>query len=391
MTSKLEDESMHILIVALHRPTKPTGVCRHAANLARCLAEAPSISRITFVTGAWQANYFQDTFLLKSEKVKIVSIDIKNNSLSRNFWFLLGLPKIVSEEKPDIVHCAFPFPFLKSQINPPVVSTVHDLYPYEFPQNFGYPKVLFNQYFLKSCVFKSDGLTCVSQTTLESLKNHFKTLPFHQKQRVIYNFVDFSHIIPQLPHSLNEIENIQFILTVAQHQKNKNIDLLIRCFSKLVDTNHTHFKQFCLIIVGNSGSETELLYNLIHKLNLEGKVLFLSCISDSELLWLYQNCELFIIPSSTEGFCVPLAEAIYTGCKIVCSDIPIFREIGSDQCVYFSLQDNPVENLFTAFSQALQKTETQNAQNGQFKKSNTSQQYIKLYSDLLKSMENSFI
>lgn len=28
---------MHILIAALHRPTDPTGVCRFAANLARCL------------------------------------------------------------------------------------------------------------------------------------------------------------------------------------------------------------------------------------------------------------------------------------------------------------------------------------------------------------------
>ena len=36
---------MHVLIAALHRPVKPTGVCRHAANLARCLAAKPDVSK----------------------------------------------------------------------------------------------------------------------------------------------------------------------------------------------------------------------------------------------------------------------------------------------------------------------------------------------------------
>ena len=53
---------MHILIAALHRPTKPTGVCRHAANLAQCLADTPEVSKVTLIVGTWQKDYFEQFF-----------------------------------------------------------------------------------------------------------------------------------------------------------------------------------------------------------------------------------------------------------------------------------------------------------------------------------------
>ena len=73
-----------------------------------------------------------------------------------------------------------------------------------------------------------------------------------------------------------------------------------------------------------------------------------SAISEGELRWLYENCLLFMATSSTEGFCLPLVEAMFAGCRIVCSDIPIFREIGSSECAYFELKQSPVEGLLSA-------------------------------------------
>ena len=84
---------MHILIAALHRPTKPTGVCRHAANLAQCLADTPEVSKVTLIVGTWQKDYFEQFF--HSPKIQLITVDIKNSSLARNIWFLFGLPKLV--------------------------------------------------------------------------------------------------------------------------------------------------------------------------------------------------------------------------------------------------------------------------------------------------------
>lgn len=376
--------TMHILICALHRPSKPTGVCRHAANLAQCLADTDQVTQITLVIGAWQRAYFEKDFNIASTKVNLVSINIKNSSISRNKWFLFGLPKLANSLRTDIVHLSFPLPFYRSGFSCPVVTTIHDLYPYECPKNFGYPQVIFNQIFLKQSIQNSDGLSCVSKSTLESLKYYFPKIEQQRKTTVVYNYVDFSNVEPKVPNSI-DLKNNSFLLCVAQHRKNKNLSLLIDSYylmqecGQLANSNK-------LIIVGAPGPETESIYTQIKTLSLQENVLILSSIDDCELRWLYQNCELFVIPSSTEGFCLPLAEALYLSCKVVCSDIPIFREIGSSDCTYFNLQNNPVENLSQAIIHSLEQPRPQESSAAScLSKSNVATQYLRFYSNFVNS------
>lgn len=345
---------MHVLIVVLHRPLKPTGVCRHAANLARCLTDLDEVDQVTLVTGAWQKDYFETAFALSSPKIKIVGIDIKNSSISRNLWFLFGLPKLVQQLTPSIVHLSFPLPFLRSRFSCPVVATIHDLYPYQFPENFGYQQVLFNRLFLQQCIGSSDGLICVSKVTLKDLENYFpKVASQRQRTSVIYNFVDFDQAEAKQPKDLPKNFDTSYILSVGQHRKNKNFDLLIQAYARL--THEGSFDRTTkLLIVGSSGPETDRLLHLIQELSLKDSVLMLSAIADNELCWLYQNCQLFVMPSSLEGFCIPLVEALNFSCKVVCSDIPIFREVGSADCTYFDLPGDAVKNLVQSMTQSLE-------------------------------------
>ena len=367
---------MHVFIAALHRPVKPTGVCRHAANLARCLSEKPDITRISLIIGSWQQQYFETAFALESEKIKLVVVDIKNSSIARNIWFLTDLPKLANKLAPDVVHLSFPFPFVRSKFNAPVVTTIHDLYPYECPENFGFPQVWFNRLFLRQAIKNSDGLPCVSQITLDKLKFYFPNLKPQQKTEVIYNYVDFEGIETKAPQAVEE--DSQFVLSVAQHRQNKNLDLLIKAYAKLLETGKIA-PECELIIVGTSGPETENIKNLIGQLDLEDKVNLLSALDDGELCWLYQNCQLFVIPSSTEGFCLPLAEALHFSDRIICSDIPIFQEIASG-CAYFSFENNAVANLTQAMTEVIERPMSSDYESLQkFDKSNIAQQYINLY------------
>ena len=87
---------MHILVSALSRFSNPTGLCRHAANLAQCLAISDKVCKITLVLGAWQEDYFRTSFKLDLEKITLVSIDVSNNSISRNAWFYYSLPRLAN-------------------------------------------------------------------------------------------------------------------------------------------------------------------------------------------------------------------------------------------------------------------------------------------------------
>jgi glycosyltransferase involved in cell wall biosynthesis len=129
-----------------------------------------------------------------------------------------------------------------------------------------------------------------------------------------YNYVDFSNTQPQISHNLANQINNPFLLAIAQHRKNKNLDILIKAFQLLLDKKQLHEKTK-LVLVGSPGSETDNLKQLIHTLNLDKKILILSDIGDKELCWLYQHSEMLIVPSSTEGFCFPLAEALYFSSK----------------------------------------------------------------------------
>jgi glycosyltransferase involved in cell wall biosynthesis len=374
---------MHVLIAALHRPTKPTGVCRHAVNLSHCLADTNAVTKVTLVVGEWQRQYFETTFDLDSDKIDVVYIDIKNSSVVRNIWFMWGLPKLADRLRPDLVHLSFPLPFDRSQFPCPVVSTIHDLYPYECPENFGKIQAFFNRLFLKKCIEQSDGVVCVSQTTFDRFNFFFPNHPNLENLTVIYNIVDLDNIEPKIPVFFKKIENTPFLLTVGQHRKNKNLDLLIDSYALLLETKQIKAAT-TLIIVGSNGPETENLIRQIRELKLETKVHLLGSIDDRELCWLYQHCKVFAAPSAIEGFCLPLAEAIHLSCQVVCADIPIFREIGSSECIYFDLQRDPIQNLSIAILQALQQPFSfEGTKFSRFSKTVISSKYLYFYSSIL--------
>ncbi|MGB3193581.1 MAG: glycosyltransferase family 1 protein [Limnoraphis sp.] len=377
---------MHILISALSRFTQPTGLCRGAANLAKCLAASEQVEQVTLVLGSWQRGYFEEDFQLNSPKINILPIQIKNSSLKRNFWFMFNLPKLIKKLQPDIAHFSFPIPFLNFLFSVPVVSTIHDFYPYEKPENFGFPNYLFNQLFTYMAIQNSDGIVCVSQDTLDRLKYYFPKVYAKGNSRVVYNYVDFEQTQPKLPHQLN-LETTPFILSVAQHRKNKNLYLLIAAYAKLIE-QHKIEPLTQLIFVGSTGPETGNLIELIHKKSLADRVFLTSSIDDEQLCWLYQHCDLMVCPSSTEGFCLPLAEALYFSARVVCSDIPIFREVGASDCFYFDLKNNPVQNLSQAIVDALKQPNSPlRTEPFRFSKSKAMNQYLEFYSTL-KSKNN---
>ncbi len=80
-------------------------------------------------------------------------------------------------------------------------------------------------------------------------------------------------------------------------------------------------------------------------LGLTNRIHFLEGISDEQLQWFYAHCGALVAPSSTEGFGLPIAEALLAGCRVVCSDIPAFREVGGEHCRFVSLRGNAEESL----------------------------------------------
>jgi glycosyltransferase involved in cell wall biosynthesis len=145
----------------------------------------------------------------------------------------------------------------------------------------------------------------------------------------------------------------KFFLMVAQHRANKNILLALKVFEELLQRKSID-QRTLLLLIGNDGPETTAIHSFIERRSLQASVRLVCGVTDGELRWLYENCEVLMVPSLMEGFGLPLAEGLFCGSRIVCSDIPAFREIGGDACHYFDLHaDSDSSAMIEAVCKAL--------------------------------------
>jgi len=124
-----------------------------------------------------------------------------------------------------------------------------------------------------------------------------------------------------------KISKKRFFLYVGAINARKNIEILGRAMDILGD-------DFLLVHAGPEPAEGLAFWGLDKK-----NILSLGYVSDSCLHYLYKECFAIIFPSKIEGFGLPLVEGMFYRKPIICSNIPIFKEIGQDCPIYFDPND----------------------------------------------------
>lgn len=364
---------MKVSIVGLNRFRSPSGVCISIRNFIECIQSVDYIDQIELIIGSWQVEYYANTLkVFENSKVSILQIDLPNTSYHRNKWFLFELRKTVIQANAVIL--GYPIPALS--LKKPTITVLHDLYPFDYPSNFGFPNVLINQFLFFINLFITDAYLCVSKFTMGRLKRRFQLITRTKYIVNIYNYVPCKSI-PQSPR----LHKNDYWLCVAQHRKNKNIDLIIEAFSTYKLENRTN--RLDLVIIGPNGPETNYLKALIDKNDIDLNVVFLSNLSDLALINYYQHSQITINASSIEGFGLPLIEACYYGNKIVASDILVYNELA--RCVpFFSLVDSPVVNLLKKIYETLDADYVKPVLNSELGKDTISRQISSLILETLK-------
>lgn len=370
---------MKIVIALASSSAHVSGVQRHAINLAHCLISRPEITEVHMVTAPWQESLVRDSAPTGDRRLHVHIAPIGNNTLSRNRWFYSQLPRLAAQLGADIVHLAYPVPVRRGAFHCQTVATLHDLYPYDIPENFGFPKVLFNRAVLQRCLRRVNAIACVSQCTLSRLNRLDKQ--FAQKATVVYNSVaPHTELVAGTP--LPDWSGEPFVLCVAQHRRNKNVLLALEIFECLLRSRQAP-KAMQLFIVGIDGPETYAIRKFIARRGLSSRVLLLKGISDSQLQWCYRNCSLVVAPSIVEGFGLPVAEALLAGCRVVCSDIAAFRELGGPHCYYVPLGSQQLEAFTNAVCVALRNPKPEPVPLPRLSTPIIAEEYLRLYRSLL--------
>src|ERR1700691_2232042 len=161
---------MKVLVPLASSSGQMSGVPRHAINLTRCLLTRDEIVEVHLVTAPWQRDFVQDALPHGDARLHLHTVQIGNSAWSRNLWFYAELPKLAAQTDAGIIHLAYPVPVQRGAFHCPTVVTLHDLYPYDIPENFGFPKGIFNRAVLRRCLRMVDAIACVSHSTFSRLK-----------------------------------------------------------------------------------------------------------------------------------------------------------------------------------------------------------------------------
>ena len=373
---------MKILISVASFASNLSGVQRHAFNLARCLLLQPEISELHIVVSPWQRSLVEAAGVHQDVRLVTHVADTAKGSISRNLWYYRGLPQLATQLNVDLVHLSYPMPIDAAAFNCPTVVTLHDLYPYEIPMNFGFPKFIFNRLVLRKCLRGADAIACVSDATLSQL-GLFAPRSVWRKAIRIHNCVEAEPIsisVSPIPGWKRE----PFLLSIAQHRRNKNIPLLIRAFDSLLRSGQLD-PNSKLVVVGIRGPESGKINKLLATSGLSQRVHLLEGLSEPELQWCYLNCEALVAPSITEGFGLPVAEGLLAGCRVVCSDIPAHREIGAAHCRFVTLHGRAEEDLADAIVSALREPKSSPVALPQLSAPVLAKEYVALYRRLIAS------
>lgn len=372
---------MKVLLAAASFSPNISGLPRHAFNVARCLLQRPDVSVVHLSVAPWQRNLVQSADLGSDPRLNVHIAEMKQSSLSRNLWYYRQLPRLAARLQADVVHLTFPAPIAAGAFSCPTVSTLHDLYPYEIPSNFRFPQIIFNRLILRLCLRNADAIACVSDATKNRLKKYVPATWI--KSVRIYNCVEppprrFSQC--PIPGWKGE----PFLLSIAQHRRNKNIPLLIRVYDRLLRARQID-PEMKLVIIGIPGPVTPEIYRIVSNLGLTGHVYFLEGVSEAELQWCYARCEALAAPSITEGFGLPVAEALLVGCRVVCSGIDALREIAGDHCRFVDLSKDKEEALAAGIVDTLDDPPKPPVAFPQFSAAVLAEQYVGLYRRLIAS------
>ena len=316
---------MNVVIAALSAPEQLNGVSRHAANLARALLTAPQVECVHFIAGDWQQQMFRAALPERNARLHMHWIRLRDANLGRLLWYHHELPQIATQLEAEIVHFTYPAPLPTHGYPCPVILSLHDLYPFDTPVNFGTLRSAAARHTMRQCIQRAESLACVSTCTRTQLERWF---PDRASRAVVIPNVVELRASPCAERPLEPLRGHSFLLSVAQHRRNKNVPLSIQAFSRALQQRVLPCDAR-FVIVGIPGPETSAIHACIREHRLEGRVLLYSGLTDPELQWCYRNSLLLLAPSSIEGFGLPVAEAALAGSRIICSDIPAFHEVAA--------------------------------------------------------------
>ena len=245
------------------------------------------------------------------------------------------LPLSLLRANLDLIH----FPHYNLPLFKPgrFVVTVHDLFPFQFPEIHSGPLPrTVNQMLMRNAVRRATRVITPSEATAQAVKASFPESAGHVV--AIPEAAD-SRFNPTRNPEGEAAWQVRFgirppyIFYLGQWKAYKNLPILLQAFARI----HLAHPQAQLVLAGDDPRHPEVRREAARLP--EGSVVLPGRLPESAIADLYRGASVVVLPSRAEGFGLPVMEAMACGVPIVCSDLPVLREIADGIAVFCKPSD----------------------------------------------------
>lgn len=308
------------------------GTTRYTFELAKRLPRlAPEHEWIYFSSGRPSKNYS-----LPTTRYQLVT------SPWPRYWTQSRLWLDLYKYRPDVLFMPIQqLPYIRPGPMK-TVCVVHDLAFHAYPDQFTYKDWALQHIFTAYVAREADHIIAVSAATAHDVAKCYGRT---EKVRVIHHGVDHRRFRPPASEEEKEIAwhtlrqwrpqlKRPYLLYVGQIQPRKNLLRLIEAWEKLPDV--------CLVLAGAHGWLNKSIYDRAKSSSRSHQLLLTGRVPDELLPALYWQAEALVLPSLSEGFGMPLLEAMAAGCPSVTSNTSAMPEVAGGAAVLvdpLSLED----------------------------------------------------
>ena len=216
------------------------------------------------------------------------------------------------------------------------VVTIHDLIFLRYPQFYKpIDRLIYKKKFKSACE-NADLIIAISKQTRQDIIDFFGIAG--EKIRLVYQGCD-----PQFYETCSDEQKQtvatkyqlppNYILYVGTIEERKNLNTIVRALASLPD-------RYRLVAVGKPTAYMQQVNSEIDRLALHSRVHFIHKVDFRDLPAIYQQAEVFVLPSVFEGFGIPVLEALNSKIPAITSNVSSLPEAGGAHSMYVNPSDS---------------------------------------------------
>lgn len=257
-------------------------------------------------------------------------------------WEQLSLPKWVRRNRPDILHCTSNTAPL--HVRCPLFLTLHDLNFLDSNVGTLYQRLgnIYRSMVAPRAARKAKVVFAVSKYQKESIKQRLR-LP-DEKVKVVYNGVSscfFEQATSDLKWEVQQTYGLpsRFILFMGNADLRKNLRGVLSAYAMLLEMMDGDVPD--LVVNDITPRHLSRTIRLLRLSSIAPRVKVVGYINSNHLPGVYQMAEMLLCPSYSEGFGLPIIEAMASGIPVVTSNVTSMPEVAGDAALLVSPSLSP--------------------------------------------------